>query len=50
MFSIKDNNIFAFSFGKVTRRWMFLEIIRERYRGASAAFVSGLIRGNASYV
>jgi len=39
-FSIKDNNIFAFSFGKVTRRWMFLEIIRERYRGASAAFVA----------
>ena len=48
-FSIKDNNIFAFSFGKVTRRWMFLEIIRERYRGASAAFVANSEAMRATY-
>ena len=48
-FSIKDNNIFAFSFGKVTRRWMFLEIIRERYKEASAAFVANSKAMQAMY-
>ncbi len=39
-FSFEDSHVFAFSFGKVTRRWMFLEIIRERYKQASVAFVA----------
>ena len=39
-FSFEDSHVFAFSFGKVTRRWMFLEIIRERYKEASVAFVA----------
>lgn len=38
--AVEDGNIFAFSFGKVTRHWMFLEIIRQRYQDASAAFIA----------
>lgn len=39
-FAVDDGNIFAFAFSKVTRRWAFLEIIRQRHQDASAAFIS----------
>src|SRR5258707_8540202 len=39
-FAVDDGNIFAFSFSKVTRRWAFLEIIRQRHKDASAAFIA----------
>jgi hypothetical protein len=38
-FAVDDGNILAFSFGKVTRHLVFLEIIRQRYKEASAAFI-----------
>ena len=39
-FSITDNNIFAFSWSKITRRLAFLDIIEGRYHDASAAFLA----------
>jgi hypothetical protein len=39
-FAVDDSNIFAFSFSKVTRHWAFLEIIRQRHKDASAAFIA----------
>jgi hypothetical protein len=38
-FEIKQNNIFAFSWGKVTRRLAFLDVIQARYMELSAAFI-----------
>lgn len=39
-FSNTDNNVFAFSWAKVTRRMAFLEIIETRYQEASRAFIA----------
>jgi hypothetical protein len=38
-FLIEQDNMFAFSFGKLTRYWRFLEIIYERYQMASRAYM-----------
>jgi hypothetical protein len=39
-FSVNDGNVFVTSFSKVTRHWVFLEIIRARYAEASTALVA----------
>jgi hypothetical protein len=39
-FDWKENNIFAFSWAKVTRRLEFLNIIETRYRELSGAFIA----------
>jgi hypothetical protein len=39
-FSIADNNIFTFSWSKITRRIAFLDLIELRYHDASAAFLA----------
>jgi len=39
-FDWKENNIFAFSWAKVTRRLEFLAVIESRYRELSAAFIA----------
>jgi hypothetical protein len=39
-FLIEHNNIFSFSWSKVTRRLEFLERVEIRYRLASAAFIT----------
>lgn len=39
-FDWKENNIFAFSWAKVTRRLEFLAVIATRYRELSAAFIA----------
>jgi hypothetical protein len=41
-FSITENNVFAFSWSKVTRRLAFLDLIEARYDEASAAYVKTL--------
>lgn len=38
-FSTESSNVFAFSFGKVSRHWGFLEIIHQRYVDESKALV-----------
>jgi hypothetical protein len=38
-FIIEHNNVFSFSFSKITRHWNFLEIIFERYVQTSDAFI-----------
>ncbi|MET4802840.1 hypothetical protein [Bradyrhizobium sp. LB11.1] len=40
-----DTNIFAFAWGKVTRRLEFLAIIEARYLEASAAFIANTEAG-----
>lgn len=39
-FSVTDNNVFAFSWSKITRRLAFLGIIEARYQEASVAFIA----------
>jgi hypothetical protein len=39
-FATEHNNVFAFSFSKITRHWEFLEIIYQRYVEVSEAFVA----------
>ena len=34
-----ENNVFAFSWSKVTRRQAFLDMIEQRYVAASAAYI-----------
>jgi hypothetical protein len=39
-FTDETNNVFAFSWAKVFRRWQFMEIVYPRYETASAAYVT----------
>src|ERR1700674_4583043 len=39
-FIIEDDNIFAFSWAKVSQRVAFLDIIQQRHDAASAAFIA----------
>lgn len=46
-FDLRENNIFAFSWAKVTRRLDFLTVIESRYRDQSAAFVANSLSTRA---
>ncbi|MEK7510383.1 MAG: hypothetical protein AAB567_02395 [Patescibacteria group bacterium] len=48
-FSVRHNNLFAFSFSQISRYYEFLKIIQERYHKVSASFIENTKAQQATF-